>query len=209
MPRPGCGVELSTRADTADLPPVTVLLAVVVPAKPVELLKGEAELDTWRIVEVFSKSGLPFDLHLAWASGGGSGAEAKVTVARSARICVYARSMRLVAENLCDKPNRVGVTVADGYAVTRNQWEQRGAVVEGSPLALQVPPFAETFRVELADPTTLASTLIRLRDGVGTTRALFSALLQPAAGIPVGGAATVEVSGNDNVDARVVFHLSL
>ena len=45
MARPGCGIELTTRTDQAELPPVG-LVAVMLPPKPVELLTAEAELDT-------------------------------------------------------------------------------------------------------------------------------------------------------------------
>lgn len=44
-------MELTTRADQADLPARIQLMAVVLPGKPVELLNTEAEIDTWRIVE--------------------------------------------------------------------------------------------------------------------------------------------------------------
>ena len=52
MARARCGTDLSTRSDQADLPPVPDGADT---GKPVELLTAEAELDTWRIVEVFSR----------------------------------------------------------------------------------------------------------------------------------------------------------
>jgi len=77
----GRGTELSTRSDGRDLPAWDAAL------KLLPLLDADAELATWRIAEgrpvaVFSRSDLPFEVHLAWSAGGGAGAEAKVTVAR-------------------------------------------------------------------------------------------------------------------------------
>lgn len=178
--------------------------------KSVDLLTAEAELDTWRIVEVFSRTGLPFTVDLSWSSGSGSGAGAQVTVARASRICVLARSLRIQAANLAATVNRVGVTVADGFAPTRNQWEVRGDVVEGAPLEAPVPPFAESCRVDIGDLATIPETLIRLFDALGNVRGVYNAALQPFIGIPVGGAARVVVSHNQaSTKARVVFHLSL
>lgn len=209
MARPGCGIELTTRTDQAELPPVG-LVAVMLPPKPVELLTAEAELDTWRIVEVFSRTGLPFEADLSWSSGTGSGAGAQVTVSRSARICVLARSLRISATNLAKKLNRVGVTVADGFAPTRNTWEVPTGVAEGTPLEVDVPPFAESFRLELAEPGAYAVTQIAVKDALGDVRATYNAALQPVYGIPVGGASKVEVSTNHpGTLARAVFHLSL
>ena len=210
MARPGCGLELTTRSDQAELPARIQLAAVVLPGKPVEQLNTEAEVDTWRIVEVFSRTGLPFEVDLSWSSGSGSGAVAQVTVARSTRICLHARSLRISSTNLAKKINRVGVTVADGFTPTRNTWEVPIAVGEGEPFTSIVPPFAETFRVELGQLAAYPNTQIAVKDALGDVRATYNAALQPVYGIPVGGASKVEVSTNHpGTLARAVFHLSL
>ena len=74
MARPGCGTELTVRAEVVDLPPAIRLAADVIPAKMVDVLAGEAELDTWRIVEVFTRGDRPFDVDISWSAGSGSGA---------------------------------------------------------------------------------------------------------------------------------------
>lgn len=208
MARSRCDVtDLTTRADQADLPPVPDGSLV---GKATPLLTSEAHADDWRIIEVFSRTGLPFEVELGWSSGSGSGAGARVTVAHSTRICVLARSLRITAANLAPVVNRVGVTVADGFAPTRNQWEVRGSVVEGSFFEAVVPPFAETCRVELGDLSVVPNTLIALVDALGTPRGLYNAALLPFSGIPVGGAAKVLTTNNSGpTPARVVFHLSL
>lgn len=210
MARPGCGIELTTRADQADLPPVGLTVAGPVPARPVELLTSEAELDTWRIVEVFSRTGLPFEVDLSWSSGSGSGASAQVTVARSTRICVLARSLKIQATNLGTVLNRVGVTVADGFAPTRNQWEVRGTVGEGSPLNTAIPPFAEHVRVDVAQLGVVPNTTLQLFDALGDLRSTTAAGAQPSPGVPVGGTAKLRVASTGQpTRARAVFLLSL
>ena len=199
-------VALSTRADMQELPPVDLVTGV---AKAVVLLTAEAQRDTWRIVEAFSGSGLPFDLELQWSAGSGTGARALVTVARSTRISLFARSVRISATNLTAEPNRAGVTVADGFAPTRNQWEHRAAHVSGVPSPIPTPPFAETVRVDLADPSLSPLATVRILDGLGTLRATYPLLDQPAGGISVGGASALELDLAADIAFRAVFHLSL
>ena len=208
MPRPGCGPELTTRANAVDLPPAIQLAVEVVPAAKVPLLAGEAEVDTWRIVEVFAP--LPFELGLAWSAGSGSGAEAQITVGRSARICVFARSLRLTARNLTTTQHRAGVTVADAFAITRNTFETPLLFGEGASQDVSIPPFAETFRAEIADGAGWAATTVEVFDGMNKLRATYNAAFQPAGGVPVGGARKVRLSTTaPALDGRVVFHLSL
>jgi hypothetical protein len=197
--------RLSTRSNARELPAVDLKLG----AKPVELLRGEASCDTWRIVEAFSSSALPFDLELAWSSGSGAGASAKVTVAHAARVSVFARSLQLSALNLVDKVNRVGVTVADGFAATRNRWEYRGRHLVSQVSLIPIPPFADTVQVSLADPTLWLLSTVYVHDGLGLLRAGYPVDFQLDGGIPVGGASALELVAPADVNYRAVFHLSL
>ena len=62
-----CGPEeLSTRSDGRELAARDVETFEV---RHEPLLNAEARAGTWRIVEAFSRSGLPFELELAWAAG--------------------------------------------------------------------------------------------------------------------------------------------
>ena len=195
--------ELSSRSDGRDLAPWGGQLAF----EP--LLNAEAPAAAWRVVEAFSRTGLPFELALAWSSGGGSGATAQVTVSRATRICVFARGLRIQAGNLADAANRVGVTVADAATATENHWEATGSVTEQASAEVPVPPFARTVRVELADPALLPNAAVRLLDGQSVLRATVPANLQPAAGIPVGGARSIEIAATGSTAWRAVFTLSL
>jgi hypothetical protein len=195
--------RLSTRSNALELPAFDLKLG----AKPVELLRGEASCDTWRIVEAFGA--LPFDLELAWSSGTGAGAGAKVTVARAARVSIYARSLHLVALNLADKANRVGVNVADGFAATRNRWEHRGRHLASQTSLIPVPPFADTVQVSLADPYLWLLSTVYVHDALGQLRAGYPIDVQFDGGIPIGGATAFELVVPADVDYRAVFHLSL
>lgn len=200
--------DLSTRSDGRELAARDVETLEV---RHEPLLNAEARADTWRIVEAFSRNGLPFELELGWASGSGAGAKARITVAHATRVSVFARGLTLRAANLSASPNRVGVTVADGFAPTRNQWETTGFMSEGSPGDFGVPPFAERLRIELADPSIAATTTVRLIDGTGLARSVFSVADQPPEGVLVGGVHTVQVLSKNvsGVPFRAVYLLSL
>ena len=204
MAAPGCGTELTTRADGRDLPPA------VEPSKLETLLDADAQLAAWRVVEAFSKSGLPFELHVGWSSGGGAGEPAKVTVARATRICVFARGLRIRARNLADAVNRVGITVSDAWAPTENHWEDTGITKGGvTEDDVPVPPFARTARLEVSNPAQLPDITVRVYDGRGVLRSATPGSNQPPSGIPVGGAGRIAVVSAEPVAWRVVFTLSL
>jgi hypothetical protein len=209
-PRPGCGPELTTRSDAVDLPPFST--GVPTAANPatspwIRLLDAEAERDTWRIVEVFSRTAAPFDVDLTWSAGTGTGAGAKVTVSRSTRICVFARSLRVNAMNLTAAINRVGITVGDGFAVTSNLYEVRGQA--DATYAIDIPSFGRRGRLELADPTALAGSVVQVLDGFGTVRASIPCVLQPPDGFAIGGAHRLQLVPSVATDFRAVFTLSL
>lgn len=204
----GCATDLSTRANAVELPP-GALQPAPAPGPWTGLLSAEAAKDAWRVVELFSREGLPFEVELAWSSGSGSGARAKLTVAHATRVCVLARSLSVRAANLAAVPQRVGITVADGFLLTRNQYEVTGIHVEGPPTVVATPPFAERVRVELADLSLVTSTLFALRDALGLVRSVYPVATQPAEGLWVGGARSVELATNSSVAFRAVFTLSL
>lgn len=197
--------RLSTRSNALELPPFDPTVG----PKLLDVLRGEADHDTWRIVEAISISGRPFELELGWSSGSGSGARAQITVARSTRISVFARSVQVRAANLSTDENRVVVTVADGFAMTRNQWEHRARHLSTGISSIPVPPFADNVRVDLADPTLLFFATLRLVDGEGVVRTALPLDLQPLDGLPLGGVQTIELDLAVDLDFRAVYHLSL
>jgi len=178
-------------------------------ARSRELVVAGAEGDTWRVVEAFSQTGGPFELDLGWSASQGVGARARITVARASRVSLYARTIRVRARNLCSDDNLVGVSIADGYAETRNQWETHGDVGPTSPAVLEVPPFARTARLELAEVSAASGALLCVVDGEGIVRARVRAGVQPAGGVLIGGARALHVLSKQPTAFRVVFDLTL
>lgn len=199
----GRATDLSTRAEQQTLPGTKDATRFR------DLLLAEAHDDTWRIVEVFSVGGGPFQAELAWSAGCGVGAHARITVAHAARVGIYARSVRVRARNLGAEANPVGVTIADGQAQTRNQWEATGDVSNGLPAIVAVPPFARAVRLDLAEPSAAGATELWLVDGGNVLRARVPAADQPGGGVLVGGAREVHIVTTTKSAFRLVFDLTL
>jgi len=179
-----------------------------------DVLYSESEEDAWRIVEVSSFEGKPFDIELLWSAANGSGAKAFVTVPHATRICVFARAVQVRVKNLDREPNVVGVTVADGYAETRNQYEVRvdstfpveEAVPDPVATRVLIPPFAQRAWVEAADPGTEG--FVWTIDGDNRRRGVTRFEEQPDTGILVGGAKAIDCWLGPH-DFRVVFTLGI
>lgn len=204
--------DLSTRSDERALIPIDIeaWFGGEQQLEYVSLLNAEALEDTWRIIEAFSRHGNPFELEVQWAAGTGSGSKARVTVANATRVCVFARSLVVRVANLSVEENRVGVTIADGFAPSENQWEVTGFVDDITPAEIKIPPYARRLRVEVSDPDEAANTLVSLDDGLDVTRSSFVVADQPDSGVYVGGIHTVrlEIPAN-STDFRIVFLLTL
>ena len=199
----GARTDLSTRSDQLQLPGNDDHRRFR------DLLFAESGDDTWRLVELFSLAGEPFEAELSWSAGQGVGARALVTVSHSTRVSVYARSLRVRARNLAVDGNRVGVTVADGHTPTRNQWEHQGELEAGEPVIVVVPPFAARVRLDVAVPKALPQTRLSFVDGTGATRATVPGDAQPDRGVPIGGAREVHVHTRSPTPFRLLFDLSL
>lgn len=171
---------------------------------------GEACEDAWRIVEVWSRSALPFAVRLRWTAGQSAGDEALVTVSRATRICVCASTVQVEAANLADVSNDVQLALVDGYHPTSNQWEQAGAAQNGVAQDISLPPFADRARLELSDPSLLPSTTLSVTNGFNLTAGVTQGDAQPDAGIPVGGARRLQLNVSGGAPQfRIVFTLRL
>lgn len=179
----------------------------------VDLLRGEAGVGAWRIVEAYSANAGPFELYAAWSGGDGVGQEARLTVPRATRFAVFAASLVLRVVNLASIENRVGCNVSDGYCVSSNQFEVRspGMVGEGSfgRFAVPIPPFATHVRLDVQDPDALPDVLLTVLDGLGVERATVRGHEQPGAGLPLGAAGAVHVTAPWNTPFRAVYQLSI
>lgn len=174
-----------------------------------DLLKAEACASDWRIVEVWSDSGKPFELRASWSGGEGGLREAHITVSRGSRFAVYARSLTLRVANLANAVNRVACSVADGYCVSSNQCEVRSTGVADTALAISVPPFATHLRVDCGDSTQFANITLVIKDGVGVQRVHMKGDEQPAAGVALGSVGAVEVTAPAALRFRTIYTLSI
>lgn len=195
--------DLSVRADRLTLKPAHE-------AGWLDVLHSEGECDNWRIVELSSAHGRPFEAEVTWSAANGSGSSARVTVAHAGRVGIYARTVGVRVKNLHFLPNAIGVTVADGFANTRNQLEVRGEGSASGPEAIRVPPFARSVRIETYDPDD-TSGVIWVIDAENKQRAAVRVADQPPEGIPIGGAHEIWFwpQREAPLPFRAVFHLNL
>jgi hypothetical protein len=177
------------------------------------LLDTEARAEDWRLVELFSSSGHPFEAELSWTSGSGAGGSAVVTVSRSTRVCVVARALRVRASNLTGAENRVSVNVAQpsGFVGTINVYEEPFTIPGEDALTLSIPPMTRRVRVEVADSAQAKTLIVQLLDGQGQLRSQVPSDEQPAEGLYLGGSDQLQLSNGhlSQVLGRVVFTLAL
>lgn len=202
--------RLSTPSDQETLP---VYVAGSTPSF-VKLGTPEAQLGYWRLLEVWSLDGRPFQLSLDWTGGGGGGQSALITVARATRVCIFARGMTIRAANLSTAgTNRVAFTTADLIAPvpTNNVFEVVAVEPPGGvPLSFTIPPYAVRCRIETSTVASLAATDVEVVDGSSNVISKFFANTQPSEGFFCGGqVATLRVTPPAGVRARITFHLAL
>ena len=166
----------------------------------------------WRIIDLWSDEGTPWEARLVWSGGGGAQRTARFDVPKCTRICVHATMLQVFGANLSTSASvQACAAIADGQCDTENQWTVRGAIADASTnVDVVPPPWAKFVRLELSDSTLLATSFIELRDANATTRARYAANGQPAPGAPIGDAATLRLvlpAGTYNY--RVVFLLHL
>jgi hypothetical protein len=172
----------------------------------VELLAPEAARPAHRIVELWGDA--PFDASVAWSAGTSRPKEAVVSVSRATRIGVFARTLVVKVRNLASVEQSVSLAVSDGFLISRNT-RQRTGTGNAAFQGLEVPAYAETMGLHLADPAQLPAARIALEDGFGVRGAIVAGDAQGAHGVPIGAADKVFVLVPGGVPWRAVFHLSL
>jgi len=207
--------KLSRRSGTAKLP--ASLIAGSAGAE-VEVLTahsmGQGDGD-WRIVDLWSDEGSPWEARLVWSGGGGAQRSALLDVPRCTRVCVHATMLQVFGSNLStSSPISAVAAIADGQCDTENQWTVRGEVgqaVGGSgTVDVSPPPWAKFARLELSDDALLSTSFVEFVDVNGTTRCRYPADKQPFPGAPIGDAATVRCDLPAGTFApRLVFLLHL
>ncbi len=204
--------KLSRRSGTAKL---TASPTAGVAGTEGEVLTAQSEGQgdgDWRILDLWSDEGSPWEARVVWSGGGGALRTALVDVPKCVRVCVHATMIQVFGANLSTSANiQARAAIADGYCDTENQWTVRGTVTDqGQTVNATPPPWAKFARLELSDSTLLGSAFVELLDVNGTARGRYAANAQPAPGAPIGDAATVRlVLPGGTYAYRLVFLLHL
>jgi hypothetical protein len=204
--------KLSRRSGTAKL---TASTTAGVAGTEGEVLTAQSEGQgdgDWRILDLWSDEGSPWEARVVWSGGGGALRTALVDVPKCVRVCVHATMIQVFGANLSTSANiQARAAIADGYCDTENQWTVRGTVTDqGQTVNATPPPWAKFARLELSDSTLLGSAFVELLDVNGTARGRYAANAQPAPGAPIGDAATVRlVLPGGSYAYRLVFLLHL
>jgi hypothetical protein len=204
--------KLSRRSGTAKLPASTVAGTAgaeteVLTAQSI----GQGDGD-WRIIDLWSDEGSPWEAKLVWSGGGGAQRTALLDVPNCTRVCVHATMAQVFGANLSTATAiQARAAIADGQCDTENQRTVRGTVADqGAILAVVPPPWAKFARLELSDNTLLPTAFVELLDANATSRARYGADKQPPPGVPLGDAATFRcVLPAGTYAWRVVFLLHL
>lgn len=204
--------RLSRRSGNAQLPAATVAGTA---GAELEVLTaqsiGQGDGD-WRIIDLWSDEGTPWEARLVWSGGGGAQRTAWLDVPKCTRVCVHATMLQVFGSNLSTSAAvQARAAIADGQCDTENQWTVRGAIPDAAAnVDVVPPPWAKFVRLELSDSTLLATSFIELRDANATTRGRYAGNAQPAPGAPLGDAATLRlVLPAGSYAYRVVFLLHL
>ena len=193
--------ELSLRFARERLAPASA------PAGPdVELLAVEAGRPAHRIVELWGDA--PFEATVGWSAGTSRPKDAVVSVSRGTRLGVFARTLVVRVRNTSSVENTVALAVSDGFLISRNL-RQLSGTGDGTFQEIEVPAYAETIGLHLADPASLSAARIALEDGFGIRGAIAAGDAQGDSGVPIGAAGRVLVLVPNGVPWRAVFHLSL
>jgi hypothetical protein len=208
--------KLSRRSGTAKLSASTVAGSAgaegeVLTAQSVGVGDGD-----WRIIDLWSDEGSPWEARLVWSGGGGAQRTALFDVPKCTRICVHATTVQMFGSNLSTSANiQARAAIADGQCDTENQWTVRGSSAQivgggGGNVDVIPPPWAKFVRLELSDSTLLSTAFVELLDVNATARGRYAADKQPAPGAPIGDAATIRcVLPAGTYAYRVVFLLHL
>jgi hypothetical protein len=208
--------KLSRRAGTAKLTASTVAGTA---GDEGEVLTAHSEGvgdGAWRLIDLWSDEGTPWQARVSWSGGGGAQRTAKIDVPNSVRLCIHATMVQVFGANLSTSANiQARAAIADGQGETENQWTVRGfsdgqVGGGGGTVDVSPPPWAKFVRLELSDSTLLPTAFLELRDANATSRARYAASAQPQPGAPVGDAASIHLVLPAGTYAwRLVFLLHL
>ena len=206
--------KLSRRSGTSKLTASTVAGSAGAEGEVLTAQSSGTGEGDWRIIDLWSDEGSPWEARLVWSGGGGAQRTALLDVPKCTRVCVHATMLQIFGSNLSISANiQARAAIADGQCDTENQWTVRGGISQvAAPTNVDVvpPPWAKFVRLELSDDNLLATAFVELLDVNATTRGRYRADQQAAPGAPIGDAATVRcVLPAGTYSYRVVFLLHL
>ena len=208
--------KLSRRSGTAKLLASTVAGSAGAEGEVLTAQSSGTGEGDWRIIDLWSDEGSPWEARLVWSGGGGAQRTALLDVPKCTRVCVHATMLQIFGSNLSISANiQARAAIADGQCDTENPWTVRGSTAQivggaGGNVDVVPPPWAKFVRLELSDDNLLATAFVELLDVNATTRGRDAASQQPAPGAPIGDAATVRcVLPAGTYSYRVVFLLHL
>lgn len=160
-----------------------------------------------RLVDLFSRDGVPWLARVQWSVAGQSLVPVLVSVPHSTRFTVRARDVIVEGANLHSAENRVGVALSSATGDTRYDNVYEVPHPGTGEVTFPVPAFASRVRLEVVDPSTLAAAYIDIYDAAGTKRARIVGNQQPQSGVYLGAASTLKVVSA--VAGRLLFPLQL
>lgn len=165
------------------------------------MLEGaQAFFTSWRLVELWSDQGFPWEAFIQWTGGQAGGARLTLTVMGSARVCIAAHSIATIeARNLSSETQvcRAAISTVDGPIACQNHWmlsQVGGGIGGGLPFDIIPPRFAERLYMTPSIAASLAGTTVDLYDGLGNLCGNYTLNNQPPYGQPVVGISKVTVT---------------
>ena len=105
----------------------------------------------WRVVDLYSDEGRPWEALIEWSGGMGGRRYARVTIAKATRLCVHASMVKVSGASLSLTTVTAWAAVSDGVVNAENEYSVRGDTSSVShTVDVEVPPFARYVRMELS-----------------------------------------------------------
>jgi hypothetical protein len=175
----------------------------------ITLLTMQDTSQKWRVVELFSFRGLPWEGRLSWTlADSPPGPELRVSVPHAVRLCVYAQTLGLKGLNRSTVTNQVGAVVVDGCLPTTNQLDVVLDCDGQNAARVDVPPFASRMELMLSERAALAMTTVVMVSGLLDRVTTYAAAI-PSSGMPMGGTHYIEVLTPMPMTVRMTFFLTV
>lgn len=147
----------------------------------------------------------PADLEVAWAVGSAR-VTANITVARGSTMCVFAKSIEVVATGRSGVQGQVMVRSYTGRTDTANVFTVPLAGLAGGALQPHVvPPFAQRVRLDVGDSSTSAE--LTLVDAYNTARCTKAGGPGESVEADIGGCPNVFTQLPASKTGRLIFYL--